>query len=247
MVNLTGSYEFDAPREVVWEALQDPDVLSKVLPGCERLEQTGENAYEGEINIRVGPVQGSFKGSVTLNDIDPPNSYRMELSGQGRPGFVQGSGALRLEGDEPTTLHYDGEAQLSGRIASVGQRLIDSTARSLTRQGLQSLEKMIAARQQPQPEPAPAEPEDGQAPSSNGTANGTAQSPRPQASIPPPEPTTPSTVEVGVNVAKDVAGDLAQDIQKNLSQKEFGGRELLILLVGVTAVLWAWGWLFDDD
>ena len=143
MVTLEGTYSFDAPQDVVWEAVQDPHVLSQVLPGCERLEQVGENEYEGEINIRIGPVQGNFVGTVRLSDIQPPNSYRLELEGQGRPGYVKGAGNLRLEssGDGKTTLSYTGEAQLSGRIASVGQRLMDSSARSITRQGLESLDK----------------------------------------------------------------------------------------------------------
>ena len=156
MVTLEGTYSFDAPQDVVWEAVQDPHVLSQVLPGCERLEQVGENEYEGEINIRIGPVQGNFAGTVRLSDIQPPNSYTLELEGQGRPGYVKGAGSLRLEssGDGKTTLSYTGEAQLSGRIASVGQRLMDSSARSITRQGLESLDKQIQARMQPPPAPA---------------------------------------------------------------------------------------------
>lgn len=160
MVTLEGSYSFAAPQEIVWDAVQDPNVLSRVLPGCERLEQIGENEYEGEINIRVGPVQGNFAGTVRLSDIQPPNSYTLELEGQGRPGYVKGAGELRLESDDDgtTTLHYSGEAQLSGRIASVGQRLMDSSARSITRQGLESLDKQIQVRLQPEPEPDDAQP-----------------------------------------------------------------------------------------
>ena len=134
MVKLAGTHSFDAPKSAVWEALLDPDVLSRILPGCKQLEKTSDNEFSSEINIRVGPVQGSFNGTVKLSDVDPPNGYQMEIAGQGRPGYVKGVCTLRLEGDGPTTLHYDGDAQLSGRIASVGQRLVDSTARSLTRQ-----------------------------------------------------------------------------------------------------------------
>ena len=224
MVKLTGSYEFDASREAVWEALLDPDVLSRILPGCERLEKTSDNQYRGEISIRIGPVQGTFQGNVNLMDIDPPNKYRMELAGQGRPGFVKGSGTLHLEGDRPTTLHYGGEAQLSGRIARVAQRLVDSTARSLTRQGLQSLDKTIEARLRP--------PTHSPGPSNNGPAPQVADNKT-------PPPATPSTMEVGVNVAKDVATDLAQDIQTSYS-----GRDILIILAGLAAILWMWRQLF---
>ncbi len=240
MVKLAGSHEFDAPKEAVWEALLDPDVLSRILPGCKQLDRSGENEFKGEISIRVGPVQGSFNGTVNLKDLDPPNSYRMELAGQGRPGYVKGVGALRLEGDAPTTLHYDGDAQLSGRIASVGQRLVDSTARSLTRQGLQSLENIIASRLQP---PAP-EPAESAAPSpSNGTAAASGppppDPPRPPDPPPPPDVAAPSTMEVGINVAKDVATDLAQEFKNNPNS-----RKVLYVLAGFAAIVWMWRQLF---
>ena len=248
MVKLAGTHSFDAPKSEVWEALLDPDVLSRILPGCRRLEKTAENEFSGEISIRVGPVQGSFNGTVTLDEIDAPNGYRMEIAGQGRPGFVKGVGTLRLEGDEPTTLHYDGDAQLSGRIASVGQRLVDSTARSLTRQGLQSLENIIAARLQPAaPE---AEAGDAAAPS-NGTEAATeagagadgARGPAPPGSsagtAAQPEVATPSTMEVGINVAKDVISDLAKETPINSS-----GRKVLYILAGFAAIVWMWRQLF---
>ena len=254
MVKLAGTHSFDAPKDEVWEALLDPDVLSRILPGCERLDKTADNEFSGEISIRVGPVQGSFNGKVTLDEIDPPNGYRMEIAGQGRPGYVKGVGTLRLEGDGPTTLHYDGDAQLSGRIASVGQRLVDSTARSLTRQGLQSLENIIAARLQPAP--AEAEAGDAGATPSNGTqaatetgaTTETGAATGARGSGPPgsstgsqaqPEVAAPSTMEVGINVARDVAADLAKEIQNNGNT-----RKVLYILAGFAALVWMWRQLF---
>ncbi len=247
MVKLAGTHSFDAPKNDVFEALLDPDVLSRILPGCRRLEKTSENEFSGEISIRVGPVQGSFNGKVTLDEIDPPNGYRMEIAGQGRPGYVKGVGTLRLEGDEPTTLHYDGDAQLSGRIASVGQRLVDSTARSLTRQGLQSLESIIAARLQPAAPEAEkgdaAAPSNGTAAASETGAGGGERGPASQGSpaIAPaqPEVATPSTMEVGINVARDVVTDLAKEFQINSS-----GRKVLYILAGFAALVWMWRQLF---
>lgn len=234
MVTLEGTYDFDAPQDVVWQAVQDPHVLSQVLPGCERLEQVGENEYEGEINIRIGPVQGNFAGTVRLSDIQPPNSYTLELEGQGRPGYVKGAGSLRLEssGDGKTTLSYAGEAQLSGRIASVGQRLMDSSARSITRQGLESLDKQIQARLHPAPAVAP-----------NVATPEAKPASTPTASAPPPAaPPPPSTTEVGLNVAKDVATDLLSDFEK-----KYGSRDVMILLAAFAAIVWMWRMLFGHS
>lgn len=236
MVTLEGTYSFDAPQDVVWEAVQDPHVLSQVLPGCERLEQVGENEYEGEINIRIGPVQGNFAGTVRLSDIQPPNSYTLELEGQGRPGYVKGAGSLRLEsgGDGKTTLSYAGEAQLSGRIASVGQRLMDSSARSITRQGLESLDKQIQARLQPIPAPGAAQTV--ATPQAESTST-----PQPAASA-TAAPAPPSTTEVGLNVAKDVATDLLSDFEK-----KYGSRDVIILLAGFAVIVWMWRMLFGHS
>ena len=242
MVKLAGTHSFDAPKSEVWEALLDPDVLSRILPGCKRLDKTADNEFSGEISIRVGPVQGSFNGKVMLDEIDPPNGYRMEIAGQGRPGYVRGVGTLRLEGDDPTTLHYDGDAQLSGRIASVGQRLVDSTARSLTRQGLQSLESIIAARLQPA-EPEATAPSNGTEAASESSATAGAAGPAPPTSSAgaavQPEVATPSTMEVGINVARDVAADIAKEIQHNGN-----ARKVLYILAGFAALVWMWRQLF---
>jgi len=148
-VKLDGTYTFDAPREAVWQALLDPNVLAKVMPGCEKLERVGENEYKGMLKIRVGPVQGQFEGLVNLTDINAPESYRMQVDGKGAPGFMKGVGEVRLEDQGASTLmHYSGDAQVGGRIASVGQRLLDSSAKALTRQSLDGLNEQIKARTQ---------------------------------------------------------------------------------------------------
>ncbi|MBS1253629.1 MAG: hypothetical protein MAG451_02681 [Anaerolineales bacterium] len=184
-MKLEGNYTFAAPRDEVWEAMLDPEVLSKALPGCEELEQVDDNEYKATLNIRIGPVQGRFKGSVSLSDLNPPESCHMEVSGQGAPGFVNGEGDASLEEqDGSTTMHYVGNVQVGGRVASVGQRLLDSTAKSLTRQGLESIDAQIQARRQP-PEATEAEV-------------------KPEVK---PELATPSQTEVAVTVAKDVAED----------------------------------------
>jgi carbon monoxide dehydrogenase subunit G len=134
---------------VVWQALLDPEVLAKTMPGCERLERISDNEYKGVLKIRVGPVQGQFEGIVTITDLDPPQGYHMQVNGKGAPGFIKGEGTVRLEEENSSTLmYYSGTAQVGGRIASVGQRLLDSSAKALTRQSLEGLDNQIKVRTQ---------------------------------------------------------------------------------------------------
>ncbi len=181
-MELAGEYTFDAPPEAVWDAIMDPEVLRNILPGCESLEQVSANEYNGTLNVRVGPVQGTFAGKVVLSDLQKPERFHLEIDGQGAAGFVRGGGDARLElRDGKTVLFYEGKADVGGRIASVGQRLLDASARSLTRQSLESLDRLIQIRLQP---PPPVE--EGAAPP------------------PSPEMAPPSEVEVALGVAKDV-------------------------------------------
>jgi hypothetical protein len=146
-MKIEGEHILAAPRDLVWQAVMDADVISRVLPGCEDMKPTSPNTFEGAMKIKVGPVEGKFQGSVVLTDLVPPESYHLEMSGKGPPGFVNGKGQIRLEADGATTkLCYQVDAQVGGRIASVGQRLLDSSARVITRQALEGLEKQILAR-----------------------------------------------------------------------------------------------------
>lgn len=148
-MKLSGSHRLPHPRTVVWEALMDPEVLSRTLPGCERLEATAEGALAGSLIVQVGPVRGQFDGSLEMTDRVAPESYRMKLAGQGASGFLTGEGTIRLEeadGGAATLLHYDLDAQVGGRIAGVGQRLLDSSAKVIARQGLEGLERQLATR-----------------------------------------------------------------------------------------------------
>lgn len=192
-MKLEGSYTFDAPRDIVWQSLLDPDVLARVMPGCEKLEQVGDNQYEGMIKIRVGPVQGKFQGKVTLEDITEPDSYNMTIDGKGAPGFMKGQGHVKLEPQGDSTLmYYAGEAQVGGRIASVGQRLLDSSAKALTKQSLDNLSKQIQARVKA---------------ASGQTDGGGSDVAVPAAAAAPPVE-APSEVEFAVGVAKNMLEDL---------------------------------------
>ncbi|MCB8944392.1 MAG: carbon monoxide dehydrogenase subunit G [Ardenticatenaceae bacterium] len=196
-MEVSGEYTFDAPQNIVWQALQDPDVLASIMPGGEGFSEVGENEYEGSLNIKVGPVQGKFKGNIKLSDIVAPESYTIEVDGKGAPGFVKATGGLKLTNQgEQTHMVYEGKAQVGGRIASVGQRLMDTSAKSIIRQSLEGLNAYLQAQV-----------------AANSAANGAATAvPDPTLQSPPEPPkpayTPPSQTQVAVEVAKDVANDL---------------------------------------
>jgi uncharacterized protein len=193
-MKIEGSYPFAAPRDVVWPILTDPVVLASVMPGCETLETVGENQYHGILKIKVGPVQGKFQGDIVLADINSPESYNITVNGRGAPGFVKGTGSLRLEADgDMTTLHYSGDAQVGGRLASVGQRLLDTSANAIIRQSLEGLGQQVQARMM--------------ADVSGELGIGEA----------PPRPIPPSQVQFAAGVAKNLVEEyLAPDQRDNL-------------------------------
>ena len=129
-MKLEGERHFNVPPERLFEALLDPEILARTLPGCEKLERTGDDRFKGVLNIAIGPVKGKFQGTLELSDIDPPNGYHMVVKGQGPSGFMKGEGDLTLiEADGGTLLSYALDAQVGGRMAAVGQRLMESSAK----------------------------------------------------------------------------------------------------------------------
>src|SRR4029077_16586846 len=133
-MQMNDSQRIPASREKVWAALNDPQVLKQCIPGCQSLDMTSPTEMTATVVFRVGPVKATFGGKVTLSDLDPPNSYRISGEGSGGvAGFAKGGAAVRLESESPdvTILHYDVDAQIGGKLAQLGQRLIDSTARKL--------------------------------------------------------------------------------------------------------------------
>jgi hypothetical protein len=145
-VKFSGDYRFDAPIAEVWKALLDPVVLAAVMPGCEKLELV-DDAYVGELNIKVGPVQGKFQGKVTLSEVEEEKGYTMKVDGRGAPGFVKATASVKLTPEgEATKMEYDADAQVGGRIASVGQRLMDASAKAIIKESLEGLNANVRAR-----------------------------------------------------------------------------------------------------
>ena len=139
-MKLEGSHQLEAPRERVYQSLVNPEVLQRCIPGCEKLERTGENTFAATIRAGVGSIKGVFNGTARLEDLREPEHLRIVVDGKGPPGFLKGTGNLDLEQAEAgTKVNYSGEVQVGGTIASVGQRMIQGTAKMMAAQFFTSL------------------------------------------------------------------------------------------------------------
>ncbi len=141
-MQMNDSQRIPASKEKVWAALNDPEVLKACIPGCQSLEMTSPTEMTATVVFKVGPVKATFGGKVTLSELDPPNSYRISGEGSGGvAGFAKGGAAVRLEaeGPEVTILHYDVDAQIGGKLAQLGQRLIELDGEEAGRRVLRRL------------------------------------------------------------------------------------------------------------
>jgi carbon monoxide dehydrogenase subunit G len=131
-MQIQGERRIAAPREAVWRALNDPDILRIAIPGCDSLNRLSETEFESQLTAKIGPVKATFGGKVTLSEIDPPSGYTLSGEGKGAAGFAKGSAVVRLRDESGTTiLSYEAAAQVGGRLAQVGGRLIEGTTRKL--------------------------------------------------------------------------------------------------------------------
>jgi carbon monoxide dehydrogenase subunit G len=132
-MDMTGEFRIPASRETVWDALNDPEVLKASIPGCQKLEKVSEEELTATVKSKVGPVSATFTGKVTLSDINPPAGYKISGEGQGGvAGFAKGGAEVTLEEEgTETILRYSANAQVGGKLAQIGSRLIDSTAKKM--------------------------------------------------------------------------------------------------------------------
>jgi hypothetical protein len=163
-MDMTGEYRIEAPREAVWRGLNDPETLKQSIAGCEELIKDSDTSFTARVKAKVGPVSATFGGKVTLSDLDPPNGYKISGEGQGGvAGFAKGSAEVKLVPDgSATMLHYTVNATVGGKLAQIGSRLVDATARKMADEFFTRFGEVVeasaagVAAAQPAPTAAPA-------------------------------------------------------------------------------------------
>ena len=153
-MEMTGEYKIPAPREAVWQALNDPDVLKQCIPGCDEIEKTSDTEFAAKVTAKVGPVKAKFNGAVTLSDIDPPNGYTISGEGTGgAAGFAKGGAEVKLQEDgADTLLSYSVNATVGGKLAQIGSRLIDSTAKKMANEFFGKFAEVVGGPAEPEAE-----------------------------------------------------------------------------------------------
>lgn len=210
-MEMTGEYRIPAPREQVWAALNDPEILKASIPGCESLERTGDNGFAATVVAKVGPVRAKFTGAVTLSDLDPPNGYTISGEGKGGPaGFAKGEAKVRLAEDAgATVLTYEVNANVGGKLAQLGSRLIDGTAKKLADEFFSTFsEKAAQAPAAPPPPAAEAAPVVSAPPATEAATvvAATAAAPPPQPEPKPAEPSPRASPAVAPTASPETKG-----------------------------------------
>ncbi len=239
-MKLSGNYQFEAPQPVVWEALFDPQVLARTLPGCDKLEREGD-VFSGAINVKMGPVQGKFQGRVEIQEVVDGQSYRMVIDGRGPAGFAKATADIALSASGGgTEMKYDSEVKVGGRIASVGQRLLDASSRAIVKQSLESLhaqiKSLVAADSGPVEAGEPAIGPGNTQSESPAEHDGSMATPAPAASEParrPPRDDPPADAPQGPSQAAFAFG-----VAKEVSRELFPIKRI-VALVALVVLAWA--------
>ena len=208
-MDMTGEYRIPAPRPRVWEALNDPGILKAAIPGCEELHKVGDNELEARVKAKVGPVSATFTGKVTLSDLDPPESYKISGEGKGgAAGFAKGGAEVALTEDgDGTLLRYHARADVGGKLAQIGSRLIQGTAKKMADDFFGNFTRLVGERHAAEsvaapvaaPPPTPAAPAPPPLPAVDAAPVAAAASPSPatmapEPAIAPPAPPPPRQV-----------------------------------------------------
>jgi uncharacterized protein len=210
-MDMTGERRIPAPRQIVWEALNNPEVLKISIPGCESLEKLADDQMRATAAVKVGPISARFTGKVQLTDINPPNGYRISGEGQGGvAGFAKGGANVALADDgADTLLSYQVNAQVGGKLAQLGGRLIDATAKQMADAFFDRFSAQVQAMSPPATQPAapqPAAPQPG-APQPAAPQPGAPQPAAPQPGA--PQPGAAADAAAGKTMAEPVAVAMA--------------------------------------
>ena len=186
-MDMMGEYRIPASRQIVWEALNDPDVLKQCIPGCDEIEKRSDTEFAAKVTAKVGPVKARFAGKVTLSDLDPPNGYKISGEGTGgAAGFAKGGADVRLDEDGgETILRYAAHATVGGKLAQIGSRLIDGTARKMADEFFGCFAERVGAPEAAEPAATP-------------TAAPTAAKAGPTVAPPPPAEHPPAAPTAGI-------------------------------------------------
>ena len=221
-MEMSGENKIAAPRARVWEALNDPEILKQAIPGCQELTKVSDTELNATVQVKVGMVRATFKGAVTISNLDPPKGYTISGEGKGGvAGFASGGAdvALAEDGPDATLLKYTARGQVGGKIAQVGARLIDATAKQMADQFFAKFAEIVAA-DAPASAPAPAAP--------------------PPAAHEGPLARAEHAVEHAVEEAAHTVAEAEQEVEKAAVVGFLGGPQmwgLLALIVVIVAIL----------
>jgi carbon monoxide dehydrogenase subunit G len=199
-MDMTGEYRIAAARQKVWEALNDAEILKAAIPGCEELVKKSDTELEAKVTAKVGPVKAKFGGAVTLADLNPPESYTISGQGSGgAAGFAKGGASVYLTEDgDGTLLRYEAKAEVGGKLAQIGSRLIQGTAKKMADDFFGNFSRIVAERAAPQPAPAaPAEAPAAKPATEKPAAAKPAPAAVPRPTPPPPAPSRPAQAAAG--------------------------------------------------
>lgn len=157
-MDMTGEFRIAAPRDLVWDALNDTEILKQAVPGCTEMAKTSDTTFEAKVTAKVGPVKANFSGGVTLSEVNPPNGYTISGEGKGgAAGFAKGGATVLLEQDgDGTLLKYSVNAMVGGKLAQIGSRLIDATAKKMADDFFSTFAELITnTKESTEPMPIP--------------------------------------------------------------------------------------------
>lgn len=222
-MEFSGEYRIPASRQKVWDALNDAAVLQQCIPGCETLEKVSDTELKAAVRMKIGPVSAKFGGKVTLSDMDPPNGYKITGEGQGgAAGFAKGGAVVKLtEADDGTVLNYTADAQVGGKIAQIGARLIDGTARKLADEFFSKFSEVVG----------------GEAPAAAPTTTDTpSMADVPPAPTPPPAPAASVPAGSGVNGAGSPARPATDSAERGYKHWLLIGAGIALLVIAYIAI-----------